>query len=143
MTLNPTASTFNGSSLDGAGAHVALLHWDPVTGDPVALIDTASGIFGDTTTGVFPNFAASGHVHRNWGFSRLGEYSLVFDIDGVGGNYAGAPTGQFAFNVTAVPEPATTGLLAAGFGCVALGRRFRRKKSISESAKQDDLAVVS
>lgn len=137
LILDLDNSTFNGNALAG-NANFSLLHWDAFNA-PVALIDTAA-------SSLTANFSNWGHVHRNFGFSQSGEYDLAFQIQGVGGTYGpSAGTGNFnmGFNVTAVPEPATTGLLAAGFGCVALGRRFRRKKSISEPAEQDDLAVVS
>lgn len=65
-----------------------------------------------------------GHDHWHWGFSEIGEYSLVFDIEGIGGTYGGsAPTGQVTVNFV-VPEP---GMAAAVAGLVALlaviGRR--------------------
>jgi len=137
LTLDPLNSTFNGGALVG-NANVSLLHWTPLL-QPVALIDTAA----NSLTANFSNWA---HVHRNWGFSQSGEYDLAFEINGVGGTYgATASTGIFnmAFDVTAVPEPATTALIAAGFGCLAVGRRFRRKNQSSEPVDSDTLAAIS
>ena len=74
------------------------------------------------------NFVNFGHFHRNWGFSQSGEYALAFDVQGVGGTYgstAGTASFVLGFNVTAIPEPSSLTLIAAGAGLVAC--RFRRR----------------
>ena len=138
LTLNAANSTFNGNPLVGSNANVSLLNWNTSL-EPVALIDTVANSF----TASFTNFA---HIHRNWGFSESGNYNLAFQINGVGGTYGPtASTGNFnmGFLVTAVPEPATTALIVAGFGCLAVGRRFRRKNQSSEPVDSDKLAAIS
>jgi surface-anchored protein len=122
LTLNPAASTFNGSPLVGSGAFVSLLHWD-ANSDPVAMIDSAAGLL----TANFGNYA---HVHRNWGFSQYGEYSLAFNLQGVGGTYgdtAAIGTTTIGF-VTAVPEPGTVSLAALGLLGAAGGFRWLRRR---------------
>jgi len=124
LTLDLAASTFNGSSLSDAGSpFVSLLGWDPITGAPSAMIDSASG----QLTANFGNYA---HIHRNWGFSRSGEYVLNFNVNGVGGTYGDtAGTGNFsmAFEVAAVPEPSTVCVFAAVFGLAGMGLRRGRR----------------
>jgi surface-anchored protein len=120
LTLNPTASTFNGNALVG-NANVSLLAWDGLTEQWTAMIDTANN---ETTA----EFNAWDHVHRNWGFSEYGDYSLVFDLIGVGGEYGGtASVGTTTLNFEVVPEPSTYALLATALGLGALLRRRLRK----------------
>jgi hypothetical protein len=122
MTLNLSASTWNSLALDDAGApEVGLFHWDTFN-NPVALINT------DTST-LTANFGNYAHVHRNWGFSQYGNYSLVFDIAGVGGTYgATASTSSFTMNFNVIPEPSTGILLFGGLGLAALLRKRFLKK---------------
>jgi len=121
LTLNPAASTFNGNPLVGSGAFVSLLHWSGTS--PVALIDSAAGLL----TANFPNYE---HEHRNWGFSQYGEYSLAFNLEGVGGTYGGTAeigTTTLGF-VAAVPEPSTVSLAALGLLGAAGGFRWLRRR---------------
>jgi len=121
LTLNPAASTFNSNPLVGSGAFVSLLHWSG--SDPVALIDSATGLL----TANFPNYE---HEHRNWGFSQYGEYSLAFNLEGVGGTYGGTAaigTTTLGF-VAAVPEPGTVSLAALGLLGAAGGFRWLRRR---------------
>jgi len=120
LTLNTELSTFNSNALTG-NANVSLLRWDPVTTSWTALLDTANN---ETTA----EFNAWDHVHRNWGFSEYGNYSLVFDLEGVGGVYGDtALIGTTSVNFEVVPEPSTYALLATALGLGALlRRRFRR-----------------
>jgi surface-anchored protein len=120
LTLNTGLSTFNGNALTG-NANVSLLHWDALNTTWTALLDTANN---ETTA----EFDVWDHVHRNWGFSKYGNYSLVFDLVGVGGAYGGtASAGSTSVNFEVVPEPSTYALLATALGLGALlRRRFRR-----------------
>ncbi len=119
LTLNTAASTFDGDPLSSSGAFVSLLFWD--ANDPVALLDTADS---QNTA----NFGNNAHVHRNWGFSEYGDYSLVFDLEGVGGEYGGtASVGSTSVNFEVVPEPSTYALLATALGLGALLRRRLRR----------------
>jgi hypothetical protein len=119
LILNTAASTFNGTSLTNTIANVSLLHWAGT--NPVALLDTATS----QNTATFGNNA---HEHRNWGFSQYGYYSLVFDLQGVGGTYGPtASIGTTSVNFEVVPEPSTYVLLATALGLGALLRRRLRK----------------
>ncbi|MCC5845043.1 MAG: PEP-CTERM sorting domain-containing protein [Verrucomicrobia bacterium] len=106
FTLNLGASTFNGNPLAG-NADVSLLHWDGAD-NPAPMIDTAAG----SLTANFGNYA---HVHRNWGFSDYGQYTLSFDLQGVGGTYGNtASTGSLDITFNVIPEPSTVMLLLTG-----------------------------
>jgi len=120
LTLNTGLSTFNGNALTG-NANVSLLRWNTVSETWTALFDTAA----NQNTANFNNYD---HVHRNWGFSEYGDYSLVFDLQGVGGVYGDtALIGTTSVNFEVVPEPSTYALLATALGLGALlRRRFRR-----------------
>ncbi len=122
LTLNPAASTFNGGPLVG-NANVSLINWD-VTETPIAQIDSATGL-------LTANFGNYEHVHRNWGFSRYGDYSLAFDLVGVGGTYGStASVGTTTLNfAVAVPEPGTVSLAVLGLLGAAGGFRWLRRRA--------------
>jgi surface-anchored protein len=132
LTLDPAASTFNGSPLDGSGAFVSLLHWSG--NDPVALINTDGGP-------LTANFGNYGHVHRNWGFSQYGDYDLVFQIEGVGGTYGDtAATGLTTIGfAVAVPEPGTLGLAGLGMVGAVAGFRWLRCRRQPEAITEGGL----
>ncbi|HMP74527.1 MAG TPA: PEP-CTERM sorting domain-containing protein [Kiritimatiellia bacterium] len=121
LTLNLANSTFNGTPLNQAGSpYVGIFHWDAFN-NPIALLNSATPLL----TADFGNFT---HIHRNWGFSEYGDYSLAFDIQGVGGAYGDtASTGISIVNFEVVPEPSTLALLLVGlgFGQIVRSRRFR------------------
>jgi hypothetical protein len=135
LRLRPGDSTFNGNPLVGSGAFVSLLFWDttdPLNPLPVPLIDSATG---DLTA----NFGNYEHRHRNWGFSQYGEYSLAFDLEGVGGVYGdtaevGSTTIGFA---VAVPEPGTLGLAGLGMAGTIAGFRWLRRRRRPEAITED------
>jgi surface-anchored protein len=120
LTLNLAASTFNGNPLAG-NANVSLLAYDTLNETWSAMFDTAT----NESTAQFGNYE---HLHRNWGFSDYGNYSLAFDLQGVGGVYGDtASIGSTTVNFEVVPEPSTYALLATALGLGALlRRRFRR-----------------
>lgn len=99
LTLNWAAST------KPAGAEFVLAR----LGDSVQ-IETAANDFSF-------NPAVWGHLHYNFGFSQPGDYTLVFDMLGSGGDF-GPAFGSTEINFSVVPEPHTyamiLGLLAAG-----------------------------
>jgi surface-anchored protein len=131
LTLNPAASTFNGSPLVGSGAFVSLLNWSGV--DPVAVIDSATSLL-NWQIGVRTSGAQIGqlttHVHRNWGFSQYGTYELAFNLQGL--DAAGDPVGSMGTTtigfVAAVPEPGTVSLAALGLLGAAGGFRWLRRR---------------
>ncbi|MCH8475860.1 MAG: hypothetical protein LAT55_11615 [Opitutales bacterium] len=122
FTLNTAQSTFNGIALQDTTAHVSL--FGNLLGSPDVLFNSAAGDLTGTFNSVW------GHHHRNWGFSEYGEYSVVLDVLGVGGEY-GDSAHQATIDFTvAIPEPGT---YAAIFGFLALAGvlmvRHRRNKS--------------
>lgn len=122
FTLDLTLSTFNGNPLSNAGSpHVAFF---TVTGDPF-VADTADTAYLNTgVNDLVSNWGNYTHQHRHWGFSELGDYSLVFNINGVGGSYGAiASTGQFTADFQVIPEPAA----AIFFGLAALAYVVRRR----------------
>lgn len=124
LTLVPASSTFNGNPLSDPGSpNVSLLNW--IGSTPSAMINTAT----NDLTASFPNWD---HVHRNWGFESYGNYSLAFNIEGVGGTYgATAPTGFTIINFTVIPEPSTAALAAGALGIGVLLRHLRKRKKIA------------
>lgn len=116
FTVNMSLSTFNGLPLQDTSAHVALMA--DSFGSPVALFNTADG----DLTGTFNNIWT--HQHRNWGFSAYGEYSLVLNLQGVGGEY-GNSDHQAAINFHVIPEPSTMALMMLGLG---LGGWLRKRR---------------
>lgn len=121
LTLNLASSTFDGNPLTDPGSpHVGLFHWDAFS-NPISLINTQTS----TLTANFGNFA---HVHRNWGFSQYGTYSLAFDIEGVGGTYGPTASGSsFTMNFHVIPEPSTIVLMLGGLG---VAWWLRKKRSL-------------
>ncbi len=112
LTLDWANSTTPG------GAEFAMFRWDAF-GDPADVIyDTANSDFSY-------DWENWGHTHWHFGFSEVGDYSLVFNIEGIGGTYgATAGTSQVTLNFV-VPEPST-----ALLGMVALGALgFRRRRN--------------
>jgi hypothetical protein len=129
LRLRPGDSTFNGNPLVG-NADVSLLHWTGST--PVALINSAA----NQLTASFNNWD---HVHRNWGFSQYGEYSLAFDLEGVGGVYGStANVGSTTIGfVAAVPEPGTLTLAGLGMAGSIAGLRWVRRRRRPEAITED------
>lgn len=121
FTVNMTASTFNGDPLENTSAHVSLLEQDTFE-QPVALFNTAEDELTGTLNSVWT------HQHRNWGFSEYGQYSLVLDVEGVGGEYGNSGT-QTTLNFDVIPEPSTLGLLLLGLGFGNMLRKQRLAKS--------------
>lgn len=122
LTLNLASSTFNGTPLNTVGSpHVALLNWDTFN-NPVDMINTNAN---ELTADFGGNW---GHVHRNWGFSEYGDYSLSFNFEGVGGKYGDdAPVGSVQMGFQVIPEPSTALLAIVGIAVGGLVRRRRRK----------------
>ena len=101
-----------------AGAEFAMFGWDAFGGLASVLYETADGDFSH-------DWGNWGHTHWHFGFSEVGDYSLVFDVEGIGGTYGGsASTSQVVLNFTVVPEPSTA--LLGMFAMGALGLRRRR-----------------
>ncbi len=118
LSLDTAASTYNGQPLNTSGAQFALISWDTFENQVVLLNTEANDLSND--------FANWGHTHYNFGFSELGEYSLVFDFEGVGGTYGDiAPTGETTLNFDVIPEPSTLGLILLGLGFGGLLRKKR------------------
>ncbi|TVP79754.1 MAG: hypothetical protein EA353_05480 [Puniceicoccaceae bacterium] len=121
MTLDMNASTFNGVSLDDPGntAAFALFGWTEFGDLGEVRYETGAG---DITN----DWSSWGHTHWHWGFSEVGDYTLVFDIEGIGGTYgASASASQVAINF-AVPEPS---MAATIVGLVALLTVFGRRRN--------------
>lgn len=119
FTVNTALSTFNGTALEDTSAEVSL--FANVLDTPVALFNTAE----DELTGTFNSVWT--HQHRNWGFSEYGEYAIVLDLQGVGGEY-GDSDHQATINFNVIPEPSTFGLVILGLGFGGLVRKQRLRK---------------
>ena len=112
LTLDWTNST------RPAGAEFALFGWDAFGSPASVLYETADGNFSH-------DWGNWGHTHWHFGFSEVGDYSLVFDVEGIGGTYgASAGSSQVVLNFNVVPEPSTA--LLGMFAMGALGLRRRR-----------------
>lgn len=109
FTLNTALSTFNGTPLQDTSAHVSLFGNDGF-GNPEVLFNSA-GV--NQLEGTFNNIWT--HQHRNWGFSEYGQYAVVLDVQGVGGEY-GNSNHQATINFDVIPEPGTMALLLVGLG---------------------------
>jgi hypothetical protein len=88
-----------------------------VGGTDLVRYDTASGLLASE----WPSW---GHSHWIWGFSRPGDYNLVFNFQGVGGTYGPSSTGTVNLGFSVVPEPGSC-LLMAGAGMILVTRRRR------------------
>ncbi len=116
MTLNVSASTMPGEfalfrSIAGPVADMANI-----------LINTDAD---DFTT----DLSNWGHTHYHWGFSEVGDYTLVFDIQGFNGTTAVTGADSFTLQFGVIPEPAS---FAAAFGAVALGFVMLRRRRQAE-----------
>lgn len=86
--------------------------------EDVILYETATGNFSH-------DWASYDHTHWHFGFSEGGDYSLVFNIEGIDGTYgASAATSQITLNFSVVPEPSSA--LLGMFTLAALGLRRKR-----------------
>lgn len=123
LTLRPDLSTFNSVAMNQAGSPAFAIFTVDGFGDVV----TAESQYLNTNDSDFdsewPNYT---HSHRHFGFSEAGAYSLVFDIQGLDGEYgATASTGQFGVNFSVIPEPSSVLLIGFGGIATALARRRR------------------
>lgn len=109
------------NSVKPNGAEFAIWNTDPFGNPNQILFETANGQFAT-------DFPSWGHSHWIYGFSQPGEYELQMGIQGIGGALGNSSVTPFSFSVTAVPEPMTGGFLAAGLGCLAVGRFVRRRR---------------
>ncbi len=122
LSLNLAESTYNNTALNAPGSpDFAIISWDTFD-NQVILINTDDNDLSHD----FPNW---GHDHYNFGFSELGDYSLVFDFEGVGGTYGGiAPAGQSTLSFNVIPEPSTLALVLLGLGFGGFLRKQRLAK---------------
>ncbi len=125
---NPAADQFDSArlTLDWAastkptGANFAMFGWDAFGGPDSVLYETASGNPADLTH----DWDNWGHDHWHFGFSEVGDYQLVFNIDGIGGTHGGDDTpSQVTLNFAVVPEPSSALLGMVALGVAALRRR--------------------
>lgn len=111
VTLDTVASTMP------AGADFILFRaGDPLAGEPanVILYETAVG-------DLIHDWPAWGHTHWHWGFSQPGDYSFVFDFQGIGGLHGPSSIDSVTVNFSVIPEPRA---FAAAFGLIAFGLVF-------------------
>ncbi len=107
------------------------LNWAASTkpvGAEFVLARLGHGVFIETAADDFAfDPGVWGHLHYNFGFSQPGEYTLVFDLLGSGGDF-GPATGTTEINFSVVPEPQT---YAAVLGLIAIGVLFihRRRRA--------------
>jgi surface-anchored protein len=103
--------------------------WESTLSGPKVWMATSDGITtgdgGDSTYVLL-----GGDAHYNWGFTLPGIYEATFTVSGFdtdGSAVTSDPT-TYTFDVQAVPEPASIGLLA-GSGAILLGRRRARSRA--------------
>ncbi len=117
FAINTELSTFNGVALEDTSAHVSLFANDG--------LDGTAALFNSATTNLEGTFnTVWTHTHRNWGFSEYGEYSVVLDVTGVGGEH-GDSTHQATVGFNVIPEPSTFALVLVGLG---FGGFIRKKR---------------
>lgn len=105
------------NSIKPAGAEFALWNRDAFGNPNVVRYETAA----DDTTSDWP---AWGHTHWVWGFSEMGDYTLKFDFEGVGGTFGdNASGGSVLVNFSIIPEPASAMVLLGAGALLATRRR--------------------
>jgi len=111
MTLDWFAST------KPAGAEFILFAFN-AENEAVINFETAA----DNLSHDWPVF---GHSHWHFGFSEPGDYTLAFNVQGIGGHAGNSAVQSAMLNFTVIPEPATAFLASAALGLCALRRRRR------------------
>ncbi len=109
LTLDWAAST------KPTGADFVLFGWN----------DPSTPLYDTSVDNLTHDWGIWGHNHWHYGFSEVGDYTLVFNIDGIGGIYGGTDNpSSVSINFNVIPEPSTAllGMIALG----ALGLRRRR-----------------
>ncbi|MCC5805471.1 MAG: hypothetical protein JJU00_03995 [Opitutales bacterium] len=119
-TLNPTEST-----MPTDAEFILFRAGNPLEGEPETII-----LYETNAGDLVHDWPAWGHTHWHWGFSEQGEYSLLFDFQGIGGLHGPSSTDSVRVNFSVIPEPGT---FAAAFGLVALGIVFFRRRRGQES----------
>jgi len=113
--------TLNWANSSGpAGGEFVMFKYNAISEMNDVLYETANSDFSH-------DWGNYGHTHWHFGFTEMGDYSLVFNVEGIGGEYGGDPTtatSQVTLNFNVVPEPSTAllGMIALG----SLGLRRHR-----------------
>lgn len=101
-----------------AGSEFIMFKYNSVTEVNDVLYETTSSDFSH-------DWGNYGHSHWHFGFSEQGDYSLVFNVDGIGGTYGASDTpSQVTLNFNVIPEPSTA--LLSVLAATTLGFRRRR-----------------
>lgn len=113
-----------GNSVLPSGAEVAIFRTDGDLSVTATQLNTATATL-QSDWGVY------GHEHWHWGFSELGDYNLVFNIQGLGGTEGPTAVGTFELGFQVIPEPSSA---AVALGAVAAAAVYLRRRQRSSPA---------
>jgi hypothetical protein len=144
-TTNGTAGSyssffqFNNDSFTSA-VFTATASTNPLDGTTVSLLQLFTG--GTVTSGVYSGgtLVSGGSISGSSNSLTLNNVSLTPNTDytfvysGALGKTPGNISGNAAFAIAAVPEPATWGLMLLGFGGIGMAMRRRRRPALAQIA---------